>query len=307
MKTLEVVFEPDTNDGVYAISLVENPAIEVNFIALKEGEKMQFSILEEEKRLLMGAVLVPDKKILRVDASGEPFWVVFKSETIRQAMEFFYKNGHQSNSTLEHDYKMQLDNVTFVESWIKEDEIHDKSVKYGFSEPVGTWFSVMKVDNDEVWQKVKAGEVQGFSIDGIFNFKNADMDFQKIVDAIKDGFSSIAAKAPEATEEVVEKEEEVKLEEVKLEEEVEETESETKDEPKDLEEMVKALAVEVAKEMEKMKAELMLEIEKLKPSEKEEEKEEKVEMKKVTKPNPEVKGDEPKDFKSKMLNKLNQL
>lgn len=304
MKTLEVVFEPDTNDGVYAISLVENPAIEVNFIALKEGEKMQFSILEEEKRLLMGAVLVPDKKILRIDASGEPFWVVFKSETIRQAMEYFYKNGNQSNSTLEHDYKMQLDNVTFVESWIKEDEVHDKSVKYGFNEPIGTWFSVMKVDNDEVWQKVKAGEVQGFSIDGIFNFKNADMDFQKIVDAIKDGFSSIAAKAPETTEEVA-KEEEVKLEEVKLEEEVEETEA--KEESKDLEEMVKALAVEIAKEMEKMKAELMLEIEKLKPAEKEEEKEEKVEMKKVTKPNPEVKGDEPKDFKSKMLNKLNQL
>ena len=298
MKTLEVVFNPESAEGVYAISLVENPAIEVNFIALSEGEKVQLSILEEEKRLLIGAVLVPDKKILRVDAAGEPFWVVFKSETIRQAMEYFYKNGNQSNSTLEHDHQLQLDNVTFVESWIKEDLVHDKSVKYGFSEPIGTWFSVMKVDNDEVWNKVKAGEVQGFSIDGIFNFKNLDMELSKIVDAIKEGFQSLTMAKEEAAKDAVD----VKLEE----EEVTETETETKEEGKDLEEMVKALAVEIAKEMEKMKAELMLEIDKLKPADKEEE-EEKVEMKKATKPNPEVKGDEPKDFKSKMLNKLNQM
>jgi hypothetical protein len=299
MKTLEVVFNPDTTDGVYAISLVENPAIEVNFIALKEGEKMQFSILEEEKRLLMGAVLVPDKKILRVDASGEPFWVVFKSETIRQAMEFFYKNGNQSNSTLEHNYQMQLNDVTFVESWIKEDLVHDKSVKYGFSEPVGTWFSVMKVDNPDVWQKVKAGEVNGFSIDGIFNFKNVDMELSKIVDAIKEGFQSLTMAKEETAEVVTEQAVEETVVEVAPEV-VTET-APVAEEPIGFDQLAKELAIEMGKQIEKVKVELRAEIEKLKPAQEE------VKLSKATKPNPEVKGDEPKDFKSKMLNKLNQL
>jgi hypothetical protein len=303
MKTLEVVFNPDTTDGVYAISLVENPAIEVNFIALNEGEKVQFSILEEDKRLLMGAVLVPDKKILRVDASGEPFWVVFKSETIRQAMEFFYKNGNQSNSTLEHNHQMQLNDVTFVESWIKEDLVHDKSVKYGFSEPVGTWFSVMKVDNPEVWQKVKAGEVNGFSIDGIFNFKNVDMELSKIVDAIKEGFQSLTMAKEEPAEVVAEQAVEETVVEVAPEVVIET--APVAEEPIGFDQLAKELAIEMGKQIEKVKVELRAEIEKLKPAEKEEE--EKVEMKKATKPNPEVKGEEPKDFKSKMLNKLNQL
>jgi hypothetical protein len=299
MKTLEVVFEPDTNDGVYAISLVENPAIEVNFIALKEGEKMQFSILEEEKRLLMGAVLVPDKKILRVDASGEPFWVVFKSETIRQAMEFFYKNGNQSNSTLEHNHQMQLNDVTFVESWIKEDLVHDKSVKYGFSEPVGTWFSVMKVDNPDVWQKVKVGEVNGFSIDGIFNFKNVDMELSKIVDAIKEGFQSLTMAKEETAEVVTEQAVEETVVEVAPEV-VTET-APVAEEPIGFDQLAKELAIEMGKEIEKVKVELRAEIEKLKPTQEE------VKLSKATKPNPEVKGEEPKDFKSKMLNKLNQI
>jgi hypothetical protein len=300
MKTLEVVFNPDTTDGVYAISLVENPAIEVNFIALNEGEKMQFSILEEEKRLLMGAVLVPDKKILRVDASGEPFWVVFKSETIRQAMEFFYKNGNQSNSTLEHNHQMQLNDVTFVESWIKEDLVHDKSVKYGFSEPVGTWFSVMKVDNPEVWQKVKAGEVNGFSIDGIFNFKNVDMELSKIVDAIKEGFQSLTMAKEETAEVVTEQAVEETVVGVAPEV-VEETPAPVAEKPLNFEKLAKELAIEMGKEIEKVKVELRGEIEKLKPIEEE------VKLSKATKPNPEVKGEEPKDFKSKMLNKLNQI
>jgi hypothetical protein len=299
MKTLEVVFNPDTTDGVYAISLVENPAIEVNFIALNEGEKVQFSILEEDKRLLMGAVLVPDKKILRVDASGEPFWVVFKSETIRQAMEFFYKNGNQSNSTLEHNHQMQLNDVTFVESWIKEDLVHDKSVKYGFSEPVGTWFSVMKVDNPEVWQKVKAGEVNGFSIDGIFNFKNVDMELSKIVDAIKEGFQSLTMAKEEPAEVVAEQAVEETVVEVAPEVVIET--APVAEEPIGFDQLAKELAIEMGKQIEKVKVELRAEIEKLKPAEEE------VKLSKATKPNPEVKGEDPKDFKSKMLNKLNQL
>lgn len=298
MKTMEVVFEPDTNDGVYAISLVENPAIEVNFIALKEGEEMQFSVVEEEKRLLMGAVLIPDQKILRYDGNNEPFFVMFKEQTIRQAQEFFYKNGHQSNSTLEHDYKMQLENVTFIESWIKEDLVHDKSVKYGFDQPVGTWFATMKVDNDEVWEKVKAGELKGFSIDGVFNFKNEDMDFEKIVEAIKNGFNSVTMAKEEAAAEVVA---EPQTETVQLMEEPE-TEEVVKEDV-NFEEIAKFIAEQVAVEIEKLRSELQLQIDEMKPKE---EKEEEVQLAKVTKAKPEsVNTIEAKDFKSRMLNRLN--
>lgn len=298
MKTMEVIFEPNTNDGVYAISLVENPAIEVNFIALKEGEEMQFSVVEEEKRLLMGAVLIPNQKILRYDGNNEPFFVMFKEQTIRQAQEFFYKNGHQSNSTLEHNYKMQLENVTFVESWIKEDLVHDKSVKYGFDQPVGTWFATMKVDNDEVWAKVKAGELKGFSIDGVFNFKNDDMDFEKIVEAIKNGFNSVTMAKEEVAAEVVT---EPQTEIVQLMEEPE-TEEVVKEDV-NFEEIAKFVAEQVAIGIEKLKSELQLQIDEMKPKE---EKEEEVQLTKVTKAKPEsVNKNEAKDFKSRMLNRLN--
>lgn len=298
MKTMEVIFEPNTNDGVYAISLVENPAIEVNFIALKEGEEMQFSVVEEEKRLLMGAVLIPNQKILRYDGNNEPFFVMFKEQTIRQAQEFFYKNGHQSNSTLEHNYKMQLENVTFVESWIKEDLVHDKSVKYGFDQPVGTWFATMKVDNDEVWAKVKAGELKGFSIDGVFNFKNDDMDFEKIVEAIKNGFNSVTMAKEEVAAEVVT---EPQTETVQLMEEPE-TEEVVKEDV-NFEEIEKFIAERVAVEVEKLRSELQLQIDEMKPKE---EKEEEVQLAKVTKAKPEsVNTIEAKDFKSRMLTRLN--
>lgn len=174
MDTYIVNFD-ETKEGVYAISLVENPAIEVDFIALSKQETIQMASVDEEKRLLISPVLIPDKAILRVDDFGNPYNIVFPAETIRQAQQNFYKQGYQSNSTLEHDQSMKLSDVTFVESWIIEDEVHDKSVKYGFNLPVGTWMSIMKVDSDEVWAKVKSGEVKGFSIDGVFDIEQLKM------------------------------------------------------------------------------------------------------------------------------------
>jgi hypothetical protein len=303
MKTLEVTFNPDEQPGVYAISLVENPAIGVDFVALNQNEEVKFSVMDEEKRLLMGAVLIPEKKILRVDANGEPFWIYFSADTIRQSMEWFYKNSFQSNSTIEHVDAMTLDNVTFVESWIKEDLVHDKSVKFGFSEPVGTWFATMKVDNDDVWAKVKAGQIKGFSIDGVFNFKNVDMNLaEQIKNAIVDGFKSLSMKEEVTPEAVVEEVAEEVPAEVDAQPEAEPTMQEVEEsitEALNLSDFAKELALQLGKEIEKVKVELRAEIEALKPKETE------VKLTKVTKPNPEVTAEEPKDFKSRMLNKLN--
>ena len=167
--------------------------MESEFLALSKQEALKFKTIDEEKRILLGAVLIPDKPIYR-NQNGREFYVSFPKETINLAMEGFFKNGFQNNSTYEHDEKQQLSNVTIVESWIKEDETHDKSVKLGFSEPVGTWFATMKINNDEVWNDyVKTGKVKGFSIDGYFDMERINLKSQiKMSAENKDLFEAIA-------------------------------------------------------------------------------------------------------------------
>lgn len=200
METYKVIFKQDETEGVYAISLVNDPAMDSNFIALSKNEPLQLKTIDEEKRILLGAVLIPNKPIYRKNEDGREYNIVFPAETIRLSMENFFVKNYQNNSTLEHDEKMKLSDVTFVESWIKEDEVNDKSVKYGMNEPIGTWYATMKVNNDEVWNDfVKTGKVKGFSIDGYFdlekiNLKTENMNVETIVNAIKDGFASLSKK-----------------------------------------------------------------------------------------------------------------
>ena len=162
----ELVIEDENVDEVFAISLVEEPAIESNFVFF-EKEKVQFAALSDDKRLVMGPILIPDKKILRVDGQGQPYHVFFKPETIKKLSEMYLKKKYVSNSTLEHDKK--INGVTLVESWIKESLTKDKSSLYGLNTPVGSWMGTFKIDNDEIWNDyVKTGEVKGFSIEGLF-------------------------------------------------------------------------------------------------------------------------------------------
>jgi phage head maturation protease len=166
MQVIELIIDPkDTQSGIDAVSVVESPAIEENFIALSKHE-VELKEVNAEKRILMGAALIPNKKIYRVNAKKEEYYIYFSEDTVRQAMELFFKNGNQSNATYEH--KDAVKGMTVVESWLIEDEVHDKSKKYGFSLPKGTWMISMKVDNEDVWNDVKAGKVKGFSIEGYF-------------------------------------------------------------------------------------------------------------------------------------------
>ena len=153
--------------GVQAISLVELPAIEADWVYLSNDNYLSLAKVDEEKRILVGAVLIPDKKIPRYDAdAGEEYEVYFTSETIEQAEQLFMKNLNGNNATYEHSVDIQ--GLSVIESWISEDEKFDKSNMYGFKMPVGTWFVKMKVDNQEVWDKIKSNEVRGFSIEGYF-------------------------------------------------------------------------------------------------------------------------------------------
>jgi hypothetical protein len=162
----ELVIEDENIDEVFAISLVEEPAIESNFIFF-DKEKIQFAAVNDEKRLVMGPILIPDKQILRIDGEGKPYHVFFKPETIKRLSEMYLKKKYTDSATLEHDKKIK--GVTLVESWIKESATKDKSALYGINVPVNTWMGTFKIDNDEIWNDyVKTGEVKGFSIEGLF-------------------------------------------------------------------------------------------------------------------------------------------
>ena len=166
MNIIELILdENDEMNGIEAISVVENPAIEEDFIALK-SEEIKLAEVDKEKRILMGAALIPNKPIYRRNGEQE-FYIFFSKETVLKASQMYLKKGRQGEATLEHQDK--ITGLTVVESWLVEDEVHDKSRKYGLNMPLGTWMVSMKVDNDQIWNDyVKTGKVKGFSIEGYF-------------------------------------------------------------------------------------------------------------------------------------------
>lgn len=169
MRIVELILDEEQEEsGIEAISIVESPAIESDFVALSKQtvQEVKLAELDKERKILLGALLIPNKTILRNNEQGN-YYIYFSKETIVKASQMFYQNNNQNNSTLEHDRELQ--GLTLVESWIVEDEVHDKSRKYGLNVPVGTWMGAVKVNNDEVWNEyIRTGKVKGFSIEGYF-------------------------------------------------------------------------------------------------------------------------------------------
>ena len=165
MRIVELILDEEQEIGIEAISVVENPAIEEDFIALKSQE-FKLAEVDKEKRILMGALLIPNKPIYRRNGEDE-YYIYFSKDTVLKASQMYLMQGKQNNSTLEHQY--QINGLSLVESWIVEDKVHDKSVKYGMDLPLGTWVGAVKVNNDKIWEEfVKTGKVKGFSIEGYF-------------------------------------------------------------------------------------------------------------------------------------------
>ena len=168
MDTIELFIDEESkDDGIYAISLVEFPAIEENFVALSQ-HKVEFKTLDEDKRIVVGLALVPNKKIYRRKKDYE-YNIVFSDETVRKASELYLKSLKNNNTTLEH--QSLTSGVSVIESWIVEDERMDKSNLYGLNAPKGSWVVTMKVDNDNVWDDIKKKKYLGLSIEGIFSDK----------------------------------------------------------------------------------------------------------------------------------------
>ena len=183
MKIVELILD-DNEDltGIEAISIVENPAIEEDFVALKSQE-LKLAEVDKEKKILLGALLVPNKPIYR-KSGEEEYYIYFTRDTVRKASQLYLQKGNQNNSTLEHQHTIK--GLSLVESWIVEDNEKDKSRLYGLDVPVGTWMGAVKVNNNEIWDEyVKTGKVKGFSIEGYFADKAQRPKDQTINDLAK--------------------------------------------------------------------------------------------------------------------------
>lgn len=192
------VYQVSVDSDCFAISLVDNPAIESDFIALAKQETVK--LLKEEKHMIYGPVLRPDFPIYRNDGENE-YYISFSKESIEKMSQDFIKNYYQKSLTINHEeYATEL---CVVESWIKYDKEQDKSVALGLDSklPVGTWFAGVKVNNVDTWEKIKNGELKGFSIEAFVNFeefskqeKKTEMKAQdesfwvKMKEIIKDAF-----------------------------------------------------------------------------------------------------------------------
>ena len=174
-KIVELIIQDENQElAIDAISLVTSPAIEQDFVFFgKEKNNLTFAKVDEEKRMLVSPALIPNKQIFRHDPNTDSdYYVYFSKETVRKASELYLKHNNHHKATYQHQDRVS--GVLTVESWIKEGD-SDKSKLYGYDLPNGTWFVKMKIENDELWQKIKAGELKGLSIEGYFTNKFEQM------------------------------------------------------------------------------------------------------------------------------------
>lgn len=173
LKVYEAIFVEDETEGVYALSVVKSPAMQDEWITLSEQpETIELAEVDGEKRLLLGAALIPNKKVYR-NIDGNEFYLTFSEETIEKLSHEFLKRQHNNNSSLEHETK--LNGMSVVESWIVDDPLKDKSAAYGKQYEKGTWVAMMKVDNDDVWKDVQEGKIKGFSIDALLALQEINL------------------------------------------------------------------------------------------------------------------------------------
>ena len=172
---VELVIDDNSQElAIDAISLVSAPAIEQDFVYFgKEKNNLTFAKIDEEKRMLVSPALIPNKQIFRYDPNTDSeYYVYFSPDTVRKASELYLKHNNHHKATYEHQDRVS--GVLTVESWIKEGDM-DKSKLYGYDLPNGTWFVKMKINNEELWQEIKQGNLKGLSIEGYFTDKMEKM------------------------------------------------------------------------------------------------------------------------------------
>ena len=147
---------------------------------------------DDEKRIIVGAAMVPNKMIHRYDELGNLYYVFFSKVSIKKMADRFLKQKRTDQTSIEHDgIKLGSDKVYITESWVSEDPIKDKSAAYGFNLPAGTWFVSMFVADPEVWDMIKKKALTGFSVEGLFAEKSVFSQESKQINQIKEILKSI--------------------------------------------------------------------------------------------------------------------
>jgi len=185
METYELIIDDTQESGVDYIALVDRPAIESNWEAFNEQVKNQFKIQDEDKKIVSGYFMIADKPIYRNNEQLGEHNVVFRGDTIRDIALKFMKNGFNANTNLMHDENLKLSDVHIFESLLIDSE-RGVYAPEGFEEVAdGSWWGSMYVDNDKVWNLIKEGKFQGFSVEGFFSYKKPQSKEEKMVSQIK--------------------------------------------------------------------------------------------------------------------------
>jgi len=178
-KIVELIINDENESlAIDCISLVSEPAIEENLIFMSKAKNnLTLAKIDTEKREIISPALIPDKNIYRVDENGDDYYVYFSKDTVKNCAYSFLKNNNHHKATYQH--KERVSGVLTVESWIIENPKMDKANLYGFELKKGTWMVKMSITNDELWEKVKKGDIKGLSIEGYFTSKYQEMQKAK--------------------------------------------------------------------------------------------------------------------------------
>jgi len=195
IEVFELVIDTDDESGVTAIALVDQPAIDSNWMAFSQQTEHKFAVKDEEKRIIEGYFMVADLLIPRIGEQGEKFFVKFSAKTIEAIREKQSRLGMTNNFNLMHDPRQIAEGVYMLDNLIIDNERGKIAPKEFEKVPNGSLWGSAKVDNDEIWEQVKNGEFSGFSVEGMFKqLEPVTMDeetINKIIKTIQDFEKSI--------------------------------------------------------------------------------------------------------------------
>ena len=181
----------DDNEGILVISLVDAPATETNWMCFKEQENIKFSIVNEDEHILAGVVMVADKPIYRIAPDGSEFYIVFSKDVIKRMAEKMLSDNTFNNIDIQHDGNIiPHDKVKLVELFIADEA---KGIKPNYLDvPDGSLLANYKIYDEQLWQMAKSGELNGFSLEGVFttvryeqNKNNKHTKMSKIKEMLK--------------------------------------------------------------------------------------------------------------------------
>lgn len=166
--------------GILIMSLVDSPAVESDFLKFANEEHIQFS-LDEEQHIVFGCAMRADFPIYRYSQTNGEYYVVFSKETIKELYEKFMIEERFNTVNLNH--QTNTTGVYLIQSFIKDTEKGINPVGFEHIQN-GSWFTAYKIENNDVWDAVKAGKFNGFSIEGYFELQEPKDEVEELLDEL---------------------------------------------------------------------------------------------------------------------------